>query len=134
VSEECEAKAGGSSDSLGKPVSPVRAARLHEIKTDILGNLRHQGLTIHGIASRHGLSASYVKQLFSADGTTFTEFVLRQRVSVAAAMLRDPHYAEHSIAAIAFEAGFGDVGYFNRIFRRRVGLKPADARSTLRKD
>lgn len=126
VNGEGDEKAG----QAGRPVSAVRATRLHEIKTDILANLRQQGLTIHGVASRRGVSASYVKQLFSADGTTFTEFVLQQRLAVAAAMLRDPIYAEYSIAAVAFEAGFGDVGYFNRIFRRRLGMKPADARTS----
>jgi len=121
-------------DSLREPITGVRAARLNEIKNHILGNLRQHGLSIHAVANRHGISVSYVRQLFAAEDTTFTEFVLQQRLAAADAMLRDPHFADRSVTAIAFEAGFGDVAYFNRIFRRRFGKKPADARLTLRKD
>jgi AraC-like DNA-binding protein len=54
---------------------------------------------------------------------------LQKRLAAADLMLRDPRYADRNISAIAFEAGFGDVSYFNRIFRRRFGVKPADARA-----
>lgn len=121
-------------EATREPVTGVRAARLREIKSYILDNLRQHGLSIHGVASRHSISAGYVRQLFAAEGTTFTEFVLQQRLAAAATMLRDPHFADRSVTAIAFEAGFGDIAYFNRIFRRRLGKKPGDARITLRKD
>ncbi len=84
------------------------------------------------MASRHGITVSYVRQLFAAEGITFSEFVLRQRLAAADAMLRNPLHADRSITAIAFEAGFGDVAYFNRNFRRRFGMKPADAREKAR--
>jgi AraC-like DNA-binding protein len=35
----------------------------------------------------------------------------------------------HSITAIAFDAGFGDLSYFNRTFRRRYGATPSDIRN-----
>jgi AraC-like DNA-binding protein len=129
---ETERQSGG--EAARETVSGVRAARLREIKSFIGANLRQHGLSIHAVASRHGISAGYVRQLFAAEGMTFTEFVLQQRLAAAEAMLRDPHFADRSITAIAFEAGFGDVAYFNRIFRRRFGKRPSDARITLRKD
>lgn len=132
--EDNETESQGGTETIREPVTGVRAARLREIKSDIGGNLRQHGLSIDGVASRHGISAGYVRQLFTAEGTTFTEFVLQQRLAAAQAMLRDPHFADRSVTAIAFEAGFGDVAYFNRIFRRRFGKKPSDTRITLRKD
>jgi AraC-like DNA-binding protein len=43
-------------------------------------------------------------------------------------MLTDLNYADRSISAVAFEAGFGDLSYFNRTFRRRFGATPSDVR------
>jgi AraC-like DNA-binding protein len=121
------ARAGGKTGHEG--ISGIRAVRLHAIKSDILENLRQLSFSIHGVASRHGITVNYVRQLFAAEGITFTEFVLQKRLAAADLMLRDPRYADRNISAIAFEAGFGDVSYFNRIFRRRFGVKPADARA-----
>jgi AraC-like DNA-binding protein len=106
----------------------VRATRLREIQNDILNNLGRHALSIDGVASRHGISPSYVRQLFAAEGTTFSKFVLEQRLIAARAMLGDRRCADRSIAAIAFEAGFGDLPSFNRLFRRRFGIRPAEAR------
>jgi hypothetical protein len=36
-------------------------------------------------------------------------------------MLTDPRFAGRSITSVAFDAGFGDVSYFNRSFRCRFG-------------
>jgi AraC-like DNA-binding protein len=128
--EKRPARAGGEAGQTG--ASGIRAARLHTIKSDILENLRQRSFSIHGVASRHGITVNYVRQLFAAEGVTFSEFVLQQRLAAADLMLRDPRYADRSISAIAFEVGFGDVSYFNRIFRRRFGVKPADARAAAR--
>jgi AraC-like DNA-binding protein len=106
----------------------LRAARLVAIKSDILNNLRQTTLSIHGMASRHGVAIRYLRALFAADGTTFTKFVLQQRLAAAHAMLSDMRSAERTIGAIAFEVGFGDLADFNRAFRRRYGVKPLDVR------
>lgn len=44
-------------------------------------------------------------------------------------MLCNPGLARHTVAAIAYEAGFNDLSYFNRAFRRRYGMTPSDARA-----
>jgi AraC-like DNA-binding protein len=44
-------------------------------------------------------------------------------------MLADPRHAGWTVSAIALEAGFGDVSYFNRRFRRRFGAPPTHFRS-----
>ena len=44
-------------------------------------------------------------------------------------MLADPAYAGRTVNAIALEAGFGNVSYFNQRFRRRYGMRPSDARA-----
>jgi transcriptional regulator GlxA family with amidase domain len=43
--------------------------------------------------------------LFQAEGTTFSKFVLSQRLMHARHMLSDPRFAEKNITAIALAAG-----------------------------
>jgi AraC-like DNA-binding protein len=106
----------------------VGAARLQAIKADIIGKLGCGDLTIEAIAAAHGISSRYVRALFDAEGTTFSEFVVVRRLALAHRKLSDPHYAGHTISAIAFECGFGDLSYFNRVFRRQYGATPSDVR------
>ena len=47
-------------------------------------------------------------------------------------MLNDVRYATSAISAIAFAAGFGDLSYFHRVYRRRYGATPAETRNDAR--
>jgi len=105
----------------------ARAARLVALKRDILDHLAQADLTVSALASRHRISTSYIRKLFDGEGTSFTEFVLEQRLARAHRALRDSR-ADKSVSAIAFECGFGDLSYFNRTFRRRYGLTPSEVR------
>ncbi len=106
----------------------VRAARLRAIKSDIEDQLASSGLTPAAVAARQRISDSYLRKLFEREGTSFTEFVLARRLARAHAMLTDTRCADRSIASIAFAAGFGDLSYFNRTFRRSYGATPSEIR------
>jgi AraC-like DNA-binding protein len=54
---------------------------------------------------------------------------LERRLDKAAALLRDPRWRHRKIAEIAAEAGFTDLSYFNRAFRRHFGATPSDIRA-----
>jgi AraC-like DNA-binding protein len=112
----------------------VRAARLRDIKAYIMDNLARGDLSIEAVASRHGISARYVRMLFDAEGVTYSDFVLANRLARAHRMLRDPRYVGRTISSMAFESGFGDLSYFNRAFRRRYGATPTDVRAAVRCD
>jgi AraC-like DNA-binding protein len=107
----------------------VRVARLQALKADILANLTRRDLSIDRLAARHGISPRYIRSLFDDDRTTFTDFVLNQRLARAHRCLEDIRFAGHMISTIAFETGFGDLSYFNLAFRRRYGLTPSDVRA-----
>jgi AraC-like DNA-binding protein len=107
----------------------VRASRLHAIKTDILAGLSQPGLTVATVAVRQGVSPRYVQMLFEREGTTFSRFLLEQRLRRAHRMLTDPRLTDRTITDIASEAGFGDLSYFNRAFRRLYGETPSDTRA-----
>jgi AraC-like DNA-binding protein len=67
--------------------------------------------------------------LFQDEETSFTAFVLEQRLERARRMIRDAQGAERMISAVAFASGFSDLSYFNRVFRRRFGMTPSDLRA-----
>jgi AraC-like DNA-binding protein len=107
----------------------VRAARLRAIKADIVSNLGQRNLTVSSLAARHGVSPRYVSMLFENEPETLSEYVLRQRLIRAHSMLVDPRYSERTVSSIAYDVGFGDVSYFNRVFRRLYGATPSDIRA-----
>lgn len=123
---------GGGGD-LGLPEQGLRAARLRAIKDHILERIEHPGLTLADVARSQQISESYIRQLLAENGTTFTDFVLDGRLTRAHRMLIDPLYADRSISAAAYEAGFGDLSYFNRTFRRRYGATPSDIRRAMQR-
>jgi AraC-like DNA-binding protein len=107
----------------------VRAARLQAIKADILAHLNDHTLSIGTVAARHGISTVYVRKLFEDETLSFSAFVLDSRLEAARRMLNDNRFRDRTIGAIAFDAGFGDLSYFNRSFRRRFGASPSDIRA-----
>jgi len=112
----------------------MRAARLHAIKADVVANIGSADLSIGAMAQRHRLHIRYVQRLFEADGTTYSEYVLAQRLSQAYRLLANPRHARRAIADIAAQCGFGDPAYFSRRFRRAYGAPPSDLRATNRAD
>jgi AraC-like DNA-binding protein len=110
----------------------LRAARLNAIKTEILNSLNSHKLSLAGLAARQGVTPRHVQMLFESDGTTFSRFLLDQRLARAHRMLGNPLLAAQTITAIAYEAGFGDLSHFNRAFRRRYGETPSDVRARSR--
>jgi AraC-like DNA-binding protein len=106
----------------------VAAARLRSIKAQIIADIGSRDLTLSTVASRNRISTAYVRKLFEAEGTTFTEFVLSQRLTTAYRMLTNVRFANRSISSIAWDADFNDQSYFNRTFRRAFGVSPSEVR------
>jgi len=106
----------------------IRAARLRAIKADIEAHLATADLSPGAVARRQGITDSYIRKLFASEGTSFSQFVLRRRLARASRLLSDAAWMGRSVASIAFDAGFGDLSYFNRTFRRCYGLTPSEAR------
>ena len=105
------------------------AARLEAVKADILACLGDDNLTLAEVAQRHRASTRTIQLLFERSDTTFSEFVLEQRLLRAARLLGDPRHRAGKISDVAYLAGFNDVSYFHRSFRRRFGMTPVDAKA-----
>ena len=110
----------------------AKAARLSAIKSDILRELGRGELSTDLIAARHGISPRYVRKLFEQDGSSFSAFVLTERLVKAHRMLLDRRCDGMNISQIVYASGFGDISYFNRAFRRHFGATPSDFREAAR--
>jgi transcriptional regulator GlxA family with amidase domain len=112
----------------------MQAARLHAVKQDIERDLARQDLSAATLAPRHRCTARSIQRMFEAEGTTFSGYVLAQRLVRAYRLLGDPRRWSEKIGAVALDCGFGDLSHFNRAFRRRYGVAPSDVRANARRD
>ncbi|WP_247970719.1 AraC family transcriptional regulator [Bradyrhizobium sp. 195] len=106
----------------------LAAARLEILKSDILAQLDNPALSLTVLSATHRVSPRTIQLLFEQGGITYSGFVLEQRLLRADRLLRNPAMRTRKIIEIAHLAGFHDVSYFHRAFRRRFGQTPDDVR------
>lgn len=107
----------------------VGATRLQAIREEIVARLVDPSPSTATVAQRHG---RYVGILSEDSGTSYSSYVLEQRLEQARRLLADPRQAHLTIGAIASACGFADIPYFNRSFRRAFGATPSDIRALIR--
>lgn len=108
----------------------VRAARLRAAQADIAAHLTERELSTETVAVRLGVSPRTLRALFQAEGTTLAHYVQQQRLARVHGRLTHPHHRHRPINELAYEAGFGDLSYFNNAFRRHYGATPSDVRAS----
>jgi AraC-like DNA-binding protein len=107
----------------------LAAARLDLLKAGVLRNLGRSDLTIEKIARANGISGRQAQRMFAAAGSTYTAFVLEQRLLLAHRLLSQAAARQRKISDIAFTAGFNDLSYFHRAFKRRFAATPAEVQA-----
>lgn len=121
---------GGRDATVHARRNGARAARKLAIKADIKDHLDNPDLSLEWLARRNRLSASYIRSLFYDEGESFTDFVAGARLDLVAGTLRDPVHSRQTIASVAFQVGFNDISWFNKLFRRRFGKTPSEWRAS----
>jgi AraC-like DNA-binding protein len=106
----------------------LRAARLKLAKSYVASHSHQRDLSVVSVAASLNVTPRYIQRLFEADGTTFSEFLIGQRLARAHRQLCEPLSSPTAISTIAYDVGFGDLSYFNRRFRRQYGLTPREVR------
>ena len=122
--------------SLGNPRDPhqeqlaptLREARLRQTRRLVSEHLSDTQLSVGSVARALGVSPRYVQKLFENQGTSFSRYVLEQRLASAWRLLTQPAYRHWPVTRIALETGFGNISYFNRCFRRAHGATPSEVR------
>lgn len=85
-------------------------------------------LNLRVVSSELGCSASYFSARFKKEtGRTLTEFILAERMRLAANLLLTTRL---QVQTIAQYCGFLDVNYFSRQFRQAVGCSATEYRRT----
>jgi AraC-like DNA-binding protein len=107
------------------------AARLDLMKVQVIDNLGRSHLTIEKVAQSNGMSVRRAQRMFAQSGQTFSEFVLEQRLSLVRRNLLAAPSRHRKISDIAYSAGFADLSYFNRAFKRRFGATPSDLKDAV---
>ncbi|MNN70293.1 HTH-type transcriptional regulator YesS [compost metagenome] len=69
------------------------------------------------------LTPSYLSKLFKTEtGMTITDYLIEIRIKKAKHLLKQS--AEMKIHEIGSEVGYPDPAYFNKLFKRMVGITP----------
>jgi AraC family transcriptional activator of tynA and feaB len=82
------------------------------------------------LALKFHCSERYVHKLFSTTGLTVGEHINNKRIQLCTRNLLDSR-RERTVAEIAYAAGFRDISYFNRLFKRSLGMAPREFRRAM---
>jgi AraC-like DNA-binding protein/ligand-binding sensor protein len=86
-------------------------------------------LRLRDVAEHVHVSPNYFSRFFkNGTGIGFSEFLARIRVENAKDSLANPVLL---ITEVAYQAGFGSLSQFNRVFHRFVGCSPKEYRASL---
>jgi AraC-like DNA-binding protein len=109
----------------------LKAARAHELLSDIRRNYAQSGISPSSVARRLGMSVRYLHALLEDTGLSFGQHVTELRLQKAKTMLEAPGAQVMTIAEIGSRCGFEDTSHFVRRFRRRFEISPGAYRSQL---
>jgi AraC family transcriptional regulator len=100
-------------------------ARLRRVSELVDARLADE-LSLHEMAQAAGLSTAHFARMFrKSTGQTPHQFVLRQRLERAKAMLRAP---DMRVLAVAVACGFKTQQHFAQVFRDVCGVSPTEYR------
>ena len=78
------------------------------------------------LAEKFCVSKEHLCRVFKSDtGMTVSEYTSKVRIKHACDMLRT---TDKKVTDIAFAVGYESLGYFNRVFKKEMGLSPSDFR------
>ncbi len=123
IRQTADAGLAGSSDKKKHSERTIAEARAY------LDRNLFRDISVEEAATRVGLSTSYFSLLFKQTyGETFIEYVTRQRMEKAKALLAD---TSKSVALISKEVGYSERRYFTKVFMKYTGENPTDFRARL---
>ena len=107
----------------------ARRTHIERVCAYVQGHLTEE-LTLERVAREAYLSRCYICQIFkSLLGCTFGEYVKRERIQRARALLAS---TDKSIEEIAAACGFHSATYFATVFKNAMGMTPSAFRHSLR--
>jgi AraC family transcriptional activator of tynA and feaB len=119
-----ERSAQGSYKGIDSDISGARALASGQAYID--AHFCRPDLSIQEMADDLCLSLRQLQRGFAAIGTTPTRYLLQKRLEHSRRAMADRKAGRRSdlISSIAYEAGFSDLSYFHRCYRRAFGESP----------
>jgi transcriptional regulator GlxA family with amidase domain len=111
----------------------VRAEQLAAVRHYVDLHLSDRALTPAGAAAALGISPRQIHRLFESSGSTFTRYVLRQRLLRCRDTIAGATGTGRSVIDIAFGWGFNSMATFYRAFTSEFGGPPTEMRVPSRK-
>ena len=97
-----------------------------EMQKEIQKNFSSPDLDIGMLGQRFGMSSVYLGRLFlEQTGMKVTDYIQEKRLRFACDELQ---HSIRPVKEIAQLAGYRDAGYFNKVFRRSMGMTPGEYR------
>lgn len=116
---------GGASDGTD-PNRPRLDNPILKPAVDYIRDHYARTITLNEMAALCRISPSYFSKLFNhCMGENFAAYVNRVRVLRGRELLLD---SDRPITAIALQLGFEDSGYFDKVFKKLVGIAPREFR------
>ena len=92
----------------------------------LIANFRDE-IRLDGLLKLTGMSRpTFARQFKEQSGRTLSEFVNELRLQAACRELLE---SDRSVLEISLECGFGQISFFNRLFRREKGCSPREFRA-----
>lgn len=90
----------------------------------------HRKISIKELATQCNVTETYMSKLFKAEtGSTIIQYINHQKLDKAKELLR--RYRSKTVHEISSEVGIEDPFYFNRIFKKFMGMTPTQYRKEL---
>lgn len=97
--------------------------RLNQIQVYVVCNARRE-ISLDDVARHVGMNrASFCVFFKKATGKTFVNYLNEYRIELACKLLEEKKMA---VSEICYQAGFNNVPYFNRVFKKLKGVAPTE--------
>ncbi|WP_051687290.1 helix-turn-helix domain-containing protein [Microbulbifer sp. HZ11] len=106
----------------------VRYARYQAMRNYINLRMFDPELSADIVARHFNISPQYLRKIFGEFNFTFTDYLNAIRLDWVYQQLVNPAKVRDYISTLAYHAGFSNLAWFNRAFKRRFGLSPSDVR------
>ncbi len=92
-------------------------------------------ITLDDLASSVHISKSECCRCFKrALNLTPIEYLMKFRIFKAASMIQDQNIPSNSFSDLAFNVGFNNASYFNKVFKQYLGCTPSDYKRKIKTD
>lgn len=110
----------------GKPTCGVDSKRIVENIKEFIRNNYTSEITVGELAKKYAINTDYLSVVFKQEtGKNMIRYLTEIRVENACKLLKE---TKSGISDISYSVGYPDRQYFNRIFKKIMGMTPAEYR------